>query len=156
MDSEMIELIELQIVKEKRKARPYPNVVVEPWETRVAVWERVLALREAIQTSDHDLDLSMNTTRTVLKERDALREELAKARDVSYECRAVGEDGAGCGFGSNTPGDCPNCNRPLTPQTWKERAMSAAAKIPHLMAENAALREELRQANEMIDKLGDR
>ena len=89
---------------------------------------------------------------------DALREDLAKARDVSYECRAsgfVGEDGAGCGFGSNTPGDCPNCNRPLTPQTWKDRAMSAAAKIPALTGQLAEARAEIARLQTWMKSMAD-
>jgi hypothetical protein len=80
-----------------------------------------------------------------------LTAEHAALRDLSYECLHDFTGNTGCGFGSNTPGDCPNCHRPLTPQTWRDRAMSAAAKIPHLndalradverlTAENAALK----------------
>jgi hypothetical protein len=92
-----------------------------------------------------------------------LRAENAALRDLSYECLHDFTGNTGCGFGSNTPGDCPNCQRPLTPQTWRDRAMSAAAKIPHLMAENAALREErdaerakriVAEHNKMLSLLG--
>jgi hypothetical protein len=154
---------------------------VDSHEALRADVERLTAEHAALKTSDSQrviLEMLLSAIDTVLlgnevsdfeesfppvrqvidlkDERDHLRAENAALRDLSYECLHDFTGNTGCGFGSNTPGDCPNCQRPLTPQTWRDRAMSAAAKIPHLMAENAALREELRQANEMIDKLGDR